>query len=1233
MSDKKQTRPLPEVEALAPDPSSLKGLTMALGIEPAKPGHDPLLGCDIGGVMIVRLIAEGGMGRVYEGKQEKPGRTVAVKVMRPGLTSPSVLKRFEYEAEVLGRLQHPGIAHIYSVGVHRMGNASVPYFIMEYIADATTLTKYAADLKLPTRQRLDLFRSVCEAVAHGHQKGVIHRDLKPSNILVDASGQPKVIDFGVARATDSDMALTTMQTDVGQLIGTLQYMSPEQFRADPNDIDVRSDVYALGVILYELLAGKMPYDVKKKAIHEVARIVQEDDPTPLSSFNRALKGDVAVIAGKCLEKDKGRRYSSASELGSDVGRYLTGEPISASPPGFVDGLVRLAKKHRAAAAAAAGVFSALVIAVIGVGIFATRADEARRRAESAQRIDEESRADAETRRIQAQQARAESVAAEKRATQQQEIATKRLYEANLHRISQCIKEHEFGIARSLFRETAAIWGPQSLPIELKYLDAQIEGMGILVGKGSLSPIVRQVLSPDGIRLATASADGTACLWDTDSGKQLVVFQGRGGSIRHLVFSSDSTRLVTVSTDKIARLWNVAGDADKVPLEVDVGAIWSLSLNSDGSRLITDSADGTKKVWDVATAKQLAVLENPNGDQVKSSPDRKGVWFARADSATLSPDGKVVAARWNEKHVQIWDATTGNRLALLEGHNESIQQLRFSPDSTRLATGAFDNTARLWEVPTGKQMALLQHDSYVWGLAFSPDGSRLATGSSDKSGKDKAHIWDTTTGKQVRVLDGHGDSVISLAFSPDGTRLFTGCGNRDEHWRLWEVSSGKQLAVFDGHGRSVVASACSDKGGRVATLTEEKTVRLWEVPSGKNLRVLEGHDAKVLGGGVTNIRFTPDGTRLVTGSGDKTARLWDAITGKQLAVLRNNDRTDGLRLSSDGSKLATVSGKNVRLWDLATAKQIALLEGPSRYAGAISFSPDGSKLASGSHDKTVRLWDVATGRQLAVFEGHDGLIGFGPDGTRLVTYGANTLRILEVASGKELAVLKVPAFAQLAFSRDGTRVATGSELGPVVIWDAHTGERLVELRGHGRGFYNVPAFSPDGKRLATCSSDRTARLWDVATGKQLAVLEGHGAEISRLAFSPDGTRLATASADKTARLWDIPTGKQLAVCEGHSDAVTAIAFAPDGTRLVTGSADSTARLWGVSHGELLRAHLEAEAIERRLEERVTVWLKDGPDAAVGKLREEKPTLTPDEYRVASNMILSRSAGGSRAADHK
>ena len=261
----------------------------------------------IGPYRIKSVIAAGGMGTVYEATQEHPRRTVAVKVMNQGITSRTALRRFEYEAQLLARLRHQGIAQIYEAGTHDDGHGGVPFFAMEYIPNAKPITKYANEKKLGTRERLRLLIQVCDAVHHGHQKGIIHRDLKPSNILVDSQGQVKVIDFGVARSTDSDLAVTTLQTDVGQLIGTLQYMSPEQCEADPHDIDTRSDVYALGVVCYELLCGRLPYDISRVAMHQATRVIREQQPTKLSTLKRTLRGDVETVALKALEKDRERR--------------------------------------------------------------------------------------------------------------------------------------------------------------------------------------------------------------------------------------------------------------------------------------------------------------------------------------------------------------------------------------------------------------------------------------------------------------------------------------------------------------------------------------------------------------------------------------------------------------------------------------------------------------------------------------------------------------------------------------------------------------------------------------------------------------------------------------------------------------------------------------------------------------------------------------------------------------
>ena len=318
----------------------------------------------IGHYTIQSVIASGGMGTVFKAVQESPRRTVAVKVMKAGVNTAAELRRFEFEAQLLGRLRHPGIAQIYEAGTHCEGGSSVPFFAMEYIPNAKSITQYAQDKNLGTRERLELFAQVCEAVHHGHQKGIIHRDLKPGNILVGSSGHPRVIDFGVARATDSDMVLTQHQTDVGQLVGTVQYMSPEQCEADPLDIDTRSDVYSLGIVLYELLCGCLPYDLQQVPIFEATQVIRSQVPPRPSKVNPKLRGDLETIVLKALEKDRDRRYQSAAEMGQDVHRYLIGDAITARPASSMYQLRVFARRNKGFLAAASAVAVVLAVGVI-----------------------------------------------------------------------------------------------------------------------------------------------------------------------------------------------------------------------------------------------------------------------------------------------------------------------------------------------------------------------------------------------------------------------------------------------------------------------------------------------------------------------------------------------------------------------------------------------------------------------------------------------------------------------------------------------------------------------------------------------------------------------------------------------------------------------------------------------------------------------------------------------------
>jgi serine/threonine protein kinase len=402
--------------AALPDPSALAALArleadahahrgaMAAALRPSD---------RIGSYSIISVLGEGGMGVVYLAEQENPRRTVALKVIRPGIATPEMLRRFAHETQILGRLQHPGIAQIYEAGAAATpGQPAQPYFAMEFVR-GVPITTYARRHELTTRQRIELFARVCDAVQHAHAKGVIHRDLKPANILIDeqagapagagagagragggVAGQPKILDFGIARAIDSDLYATTGigaagRTDLGQLIGTIPYMSPEQAAGHIDEIDTRSDIYSLGVILYELLAERLPYDVSRKLIHEAVRIVREEEPARLSTINRLLKGDIETIVLTALRKEPQRRYQTAADLAADIRRYLESEPILARPATLRYSVVKFAGRHRGLVGGVIGVF---VVLVLGLGgtiyelVRAAQAEELTRRIQQAMRL-------------------------------------------------------------------------------------------------------------------------------------------------------------------------------------------------------------------------------------------------------------------------------------------------------------------------------------------------------------------------------------------------------------------------------------------------------------------------------------------------------------------------------------------------------------------------------------------------------------------------------------------------------------------------------------------------------------------------------------------------------------------------------------------------------------------------------------------------------------------------------
>lgn len=564
--------------------------------------------------------------------------------------------------------------------------------------------------------------------------------------------------------------------------------------------------------------------------------------------------------------------------------------------------------------------------------------------------------------------------------------------------------------------------------------------------GHAGSVTDVVFSPEGRRLATAGADGTAKIWDAVSGKELLSLSGHTNVVLGVAFSPDGAYIATASWDKTAKLWDATSGQELLTFSGHNGRVRGAAFSPDGRRLATASDDNTAKIWNITSGHELFTLKGHN-DWVKA--------------VVFSPDGKFLATASDDETAKIWDAMSGRLLLTLIGHTYLVSGVAFSPDGIYLATASDDRTAKIWNTTSGRNiLTLTGHTNAVFGVAFSPDGRRLATASVDGTVK----VWDFSSGRELFTLSGHTNPINSVTFSPDGTRLAT--ASVDGTGRVWSVPFSHNSFVTD--------VAFSPDGKYLATASDDKTAKIWDVVSGRELLTLFGHTDQVKG-----VTFSANGMRLATASDDKTAKVWDAISGKVLLTLRGHTRgVNSVAFSPDGKYLVTTSDdKTVKVWGLLSGREKFTLLDYTNWVAAAAFSPDGKVLTTAAGDG-VKLREAMTGKELFTLTTDQIYhVAFSPDGKQLATADLNNIaRVWNTSSGEQLLTLSghTNAVFSIAFSPDGSRIATASWDKTTRVWDATSGQELLTLNHTAE--VNGIAFSPDGARLATASADKRAHIY-------------------------------------------------------------------------------------------------------------------------------------------------------------
>lgn len=1035
----------------------------------------------VGDYLVVGVLGVGGMAVVYEALQDQPRRRVALKVMRRGLTRREAYLRFRFETEVLARLRHPGIAQIFEAGTAHLGSGgAAPFFAMEFIPDALPITAYADRHAMPLLARLEMFAAVCDAVHHGHQLGVIHRDLKPGNILVGADGRPKVIDFGVARSVEGGAEPITVADDERQVIGTLHYMSPEQCGAG-TAIDLRTDVYALGVCLYELACGRLPHDFSAVPLPAALHAITRDPPLRPREACPSVPADVEAIILRAIDKDPRRRYASAEALAADVRRYLDHQPVEATSPGPLHRFRLFARRNRALVSASVAVAASIVlVAAVSSALAVRLAAEAARRE-----------------------------AAEHRAIRERDAAVWQAYIAQVAGALSAMQTGEFQQMRTRLHSAA----PQHRGWEWDFL-ATLSEQSLGTVEAHADMILGLAVAPDGARFATAARDGSLRLWDADGGDLLAhAALESGDAIFALDFTPDGRHLATGDASGAVRLWDAEDLRPAGLVGTAAESVADVACLS-GGRIAAATAGGTLQIWSRdGAAPPVRVVDQPGGVHgVGVSHDRSfivthnragAVWLRDADLALLaafdfggvvdhtviSLDDELLAAAGARGRVTVWsipetrlvhdlaatggvssvrslafsnDATLiaagviqrgivlisvadGAVAARLGGHEEAVSGLHFRPGDGVLVSSSWDGTLRSWSVAdalSGGITALPGHDGYVFGVAFSPDGSLLASGT--RSGS--LWVWDPELAEPIARLPAHAGVLYDVTFAPDGRSLAT--AGADGAVRIWDAQTGRLTGEFAGAGSHFWSVAFDPTGERLAGSGSDRTARVWDARAGGEQFVLRGHEARV-----NCVRFGPDGETIATGSRDGTVRLWDARTGQE------RFRLDGHR--SD--------------------------------VFAVLFSPDGRRLYSGSRDQTVRLWDVQSGACLETLDGHG----------QFVTC--------------------------LALSPDGSRLAAGSWFGQVLLWDTATHDLIGSFGAQDSAIRGL-SFSPDGRWLAVGSYNGTVRLLDTAPQARRLAARASAAEAQRTAAALVERSLDAAGGDLDAAMRSLESRPDLAPAE-------------------------------------------------------------------------------------------------------